>query len=316
MDKVQKLTCLAIVNVFETGHPEGDYGAVTVLPGDPGHLTYGRSQTTLASGNLYLLIKAYVDDPEAEFATELRHYLERLAKRDLTLDRDASFRGLLYEAGEDPAMQIQQDSFFDRAYFQPALVSAAEVGLTLPLSIAVVYDSKIQGGWARNSQAVFAAAGRVSHSCSEKEWIRKYIAARREYLLTSKPPLPRTAYRMDAFSSLIGANKWNLELPLTVDCATINHDAFAHGAVPLRASIPDPATATRPILRRISPYMAGSDVLAVQEALECAGFANSKDAIYGPFTQALVSQFQSKAGLKADGIVGPQTWAALLALHH
>lgn len=28
------------------------------MPGDTGHLTYGRAQTTLASGNLYLLLKA------------------------------------------------------------------------------------------------------------------------------------------------------------------------------------------------------------------------------------------------------------------
>jgi chitosanase len=313
---LQKLTCLAIVNVFETGSPEGDYGAVTVLPGDPGHLTYGRSQTTLASGHLYLLIKAYVDDPEAEFATELRGYLERLAKRDVTLDTDASFRGLLYEAGEDPAMQVQQDDFFDRTYFRPALASAASVGLTLPLAIAVVYDSRIQGGWARNSQAVIAAAGRVSASCSEREWIGKYIAVRRAHLLSSKPPLPRTAYRMDTFASLIAANKWNLELPLTLESAIIDHDSFARGPVPVRASIPDPATSTRTILRRASPYMTGTDVQTVQEALESAGFANSKDGIYGPFTQALVSQFQAKAGLKPDGIVGPQTWTALLGLHH
>jgi chitosanase len=46
---LQKRSAEAIVNVFETGTPRGDYGQVTVVPGDTGHLTYGRSQTTLAS---------------------------------------------------------------------------------------------------------------------------------------------------------------------------------------------------------------------------------------------------------------------------
>ncbi len=55
---LQKRTAQAIVNIFETGRVRGDYAKVTLIPGDPGHLTYGRSQTTLASGNLHLLINA------------------------------------------------------------------------------------------------------------------------------------------------------------------------------------------------------------------------------------------------------------------
>jgi hypothetical protein len=53
---LQKGAAQAIVNVFKTDAPQGDYASVTLLKGDTGHLTYGRSQTTLASGNLYLLI--------------------------------------------------------------------------------------------------------------------------------------------------------------------------------------------------------------------------------------------------------------------
>lgn len=74
----QKKAAQAIVNIFETGRPEGDYGKITLLPNDPGHLTYGRAQTTLTSGNLHLLIQAYCEAPGAEFATELRNYLIRL----------------------------------------------------------------------------------------------------------------------------------------------------------------------------------------------------------------------------------------------
>lgn len=36
----QKKAAQAIVNIFETGKVEGDYGKVTLLSGDPGHLTY------------------------------------------------------------------------------------------------------------------------------------------------------------------------------------------------------------------------------------------------------------------------------------
>lgn len=57
---LQKKIAQSIVNIFETGEPLGDYGNVTVLNGDTGHLTYGRSQTTLASGNLALLLHGTV----------------------------------------------------------------------------------------------------------------------------------------------------------------------------------------------------------------------------------------------------------------
>jgi len=54
-----RLLAQAIVNIFETGTALGEYGKVTVIPGDTGHLTFGRSQTTLGSGNLHLLLERY-----------------------------------------------------------------------------------------------------------------------------------------------------------------------------------------------------------------------------------------------------------------
>ena len=43
----QKKTAQAIINIFETGVVLGNYGQVTLIDGDTGHLTFGRSQTTL-----------------------------------------------------------------------------------------------------------------------------------------------------------------------------------------------------------------------------------------------------------------------------
>ena len=53
MTATQRRTAEAIVNIFETSEVRGNYGSVTVIPEDTGHLTFGRSQTTLASGNLH-----------------------------------------------------------------------------------------------------------------------------------------------------------------------------------------------------------------------------------------------------------------------
>lgn len=37
----------------------------------------------------------------------------------------------------------------------------------------------------------------------------------------------------------------------------------------------------------------------------------SADGIFGPYTEEAVRQFQHRAGLEVDGIVGPKTWAVL-----
>ncbi|MBI3444900.1 MAG: chitosanase, partial [Magnetospirillum sp.] len=87
---LQKKTAQAIVNIFETGRVHGDYGQVTLLAGDSGQLTYGRSQTTLASGNLYLLIKDYCAAAGANLASSLAPYLEGLEKGDSALNQDGA----------------------------------------------------------------------------------------------------------------------------------------------------------------------------------------------------------------------------------
>jgi chitosanase len=62
MKPLQENIAKAIVNIFETGRPRGTYDAVTVAPNDPGHLSYGRSQATLAGGNLFVLISKYCSE--------------------------------------------------------------------------------------------------------------------------------------------------------------------------------------------------------------------------------------------------------------
>jgi chitosanase len=87
MDDLQKATAQAIVNVFETGRVLGNYGAVTVLKGDSGHLTYGRSQTTLGSGNLYTLLVSYCQQSSSSIAAQIQPALPRSFKRTSRLIR-------------------------------------------------------------------------------------------------------------------------------------------------------------------------------------------------------------------------------------
>jgi len=217
MNALQKAAAQAIVNVFETGRVRGDYARITLLEGDAGHLTYGRSQTTLASGNLFKLIADYVDAPGAAYAADFMPYLSRLETRALELDHDARFKQILRLAGDDPVMQHVQDRFFDRVYWVPALRAAQRLDLREALSIAVVYDSHIHGSWGRVRRLTFQAAGNVAAAGGERTWISRYVSVRRDWLASRRSRLLRaTVYRMDAFEKLIGEERWDLALPFEV----------------------------------------------------------------------------------------------------
>lgn len=65
---------------------------------------------------------------------------------------------------------------------------------------------------------------------------------------------------------------------------------------------------TRPVLARGSQ---GDAVVQLQNLLRDENFAVAVDGDFGPGTEVAATRFQSENGLTADGIVGPQTWAAL-----
>jgi len=72
------------------------------------------------------------------------------------------------------------------------------------------------------------------------------------------------------------------------------------------------STAKSRVLMLTSPYMKGSDVLALQKALAGKVYPIGKlDGIFSPETDRALRAFQAGAGLAADGKAGPLTFKAL-----
>jgi|SRR5579863_727679 len=300
---LQKKTIEAIINVFETGSPRGNYAAVTLLPGDSGHLTYGRSQTTLASGNLYVLLLSYVNTANARYGAQVAPYLDRVGQPDFILDTDHDFHALLKMCGDDPVMQDAQDKFFDNSYWHPSLKAAAQLKLTLPLSFGVAYDSHIQGAWNTIVEKTNAAVGMIGSLTTEQGWIRTYVTTRKAWLTARSPLLAKTTYRMDAFNSLMAANKWTLDLPISFLRTVIDTNELGQSP-PIRVTADDSFPR---LLYLTEPFLSGPDVVQVQQALQQKGLACDADGIYGNYTAMLVRAFQQRNGVPADGIVGPVT---------
>jgi chitosanase len=320
MNDLEASTAKAIVNMFETGRLLGNYASVVVDPKDPGHLTYGRSQTTLASGNLYTLIASYCGAPGAQFATQLQPYLDLLQARDFSLDNDMDLRSVLKQAGSDPTMHQVQDRFFDNAFWLPAnrlaanITLAGRTGLTTSLGITTVYDSVVHGSFSTMRSATSAS---FPSPPAEQDWVTRYVSIRRAWLAGNKiVRLRDTVYRMDELKKLIDANNWNLALDITLRGITVTAAALgavptdAQGDAPVRASAHDP---TEVVLSLRTPYLTGSAVELVQTALVKEGLLTQAnvDQIYGPLTAELVKRLQANHGLTADGLVGPATWALI-----
>ncbi|MEQ9518658.1 MAG: peptidoglycan-binding protein [Parvibaculum sp.] len=302
----QRKAAQAIVNIFETGQVAGDYGCVTLLPGDTGHLTYGRAQTTLASGNLFLLIKRYVNARGAAFGRHLEPFLTRLADVDVSLDFDMLFRSFLEAAGNDPVMHDVQDQFFDEAYWTPASKAAASLGLKEPLSFAVVYDGHIHGSWHFMRDRTIERHGRVS-GLGEKKWCKAYVTERRNWLKGHRNTLlQKTIYRMDVFLALMEADNWALKLPMTIRGRRIDAESLRASA-PVRVTAEDAGLRT---LKLTDPPMTGNDVRALERALVEVGYAINIDGIFDQNLDRLVRERQTELGLEADGIVGPISRAA------
>jgi chitosanase len=212
---VQKKTILSIVNLFETGTIRGDYSSAICMKGDSGGLTYGRSQTTLNSGNLYKLLVQYGNATGAKYAAALRPYLSRVQSKDQSLNYDMALRQILRDAGTDPVMRSCQDDFFDRVYWNPALNKAMTMGFQTALGVGVVYDSTIHGSFPLIANRTIKQVGTVT-AAGEEAWVKMYLKLRKSWLLGCKAPLPNTVYRQDEFRKIVDAGNWALALPIKV----------------------------------------------------------------------------------------------------
>lgn len=219
----QKRKIIQVINVFETGTPDGNYSNISIYADGPvingsriKQITYGRSQTT-EYGVLKILIEQYIAN-KGQYAEQLKPYINKIGKQP-SLCTDSSFKSLLKNAGQnDPIMRSTQDYFFDQLYYQPAFKWFTSMKFTLPLSLLVIYDSFIHSGSIlpflrqRFPESVPVNGG------DEKKWIIQYTAVRHDWLKHHPNKILRsTIYRPITFENAIAKNNWDLALPINAN---------------------------------------------------------------------------------------------------
>ncbi len=305
----QQRTAQAIVNIFETSSVAGNYGLVTLIAGDTGHLTFGRSQTTLGSGNLAELLHRYCDNPGARFAAQLQPFLTRFVDEDFSLDSETHLHNILRATADDHVMRETQDVFFDQVYWQPAEQSADALGVATPLGMAVVYDSSVHGSWDRMRDSTTKAAGKIN-AIGERAWITAYVQTRRDWLSKSaRSDLRATVYRMDAFQRLIELNQWGLELPLVVreqEISVLTLNATPTGCY----DGPQPGSRSLAVQ---TPLARGLDVRLVQLGLSAWGADINADGVFGRNSADHVRAYQINHGMPGTGVADVALIAELTA---
>lgn len=207
-----KLTALAIVHIFETSKPFGDYSAVAVL-NDGAGVSYGINQFTHRSGSLLKVINTYLGSGGEVGAAQMQAALPLLrdqsARAITQLSGNRIFKDALRFAGETHEMKLAQQQIAENFYLQPAIDACEGSGFVLPLSLAVIYDSINHGSYGKIRDRVSAS------DRNEKAWITEYVQDR-DFWLESIDRLAVTDYRTDFFIAQIARGNWDLNLPLNV----------------------------------------------------------------------------------------------------
>jgi uncharacterized protein YgiM (DUF1202 family) len=219
-----------ITSLMEGGTTKGDYGALTIVK-DGGIVSYGKHQATLASGSLGDVINAYLESANSPTAKSLTAYQPRVGRRDASLRDDQGFLNDLKNAAKEQKMKDAQDMVFNQGYWKPAVKAAAGAGIQSPLGLALLYDTKIQGGMETLMDRTRAALGgdvgdKVGEkTIDEQTFLKVFVekrAARLEDIAKSAEAKGETVraravrgsvYRCNGFMALIEANNLNVAGP-------------------------------------------------------------------------------------------------------
>jgi chitosanase len=260
-----KQKAMAIVRIFETGKPLGDYAAVAVL-NDGAGVSFGTSQFTHRSGALRGVIDEYLrlgGIVGRRVLIEKYRLLHTISPEAIDrLSTDTAFKNALRAAAVTREMRAAQNKIAVEKYLQPAVEACEGSGFILPLSLAVIYDSMTHGSYERIRDRVRVSKSEgFSRSTDgtglvpgvtltfEKAWITEYVR-QRDAWLASIPRLRATRYRTRFFLDQIKVGRWHLELPLYVHGVRLSEVQSTGFSLPLTPTTNEPEIPTTTFLKR------------------------------------------------------------------
>ena len=242
-----RLRAMAIVNIFETSRPFGDYAAYAVL-NDGAGVSYGINQFTHRSGSLAAVVSKYLADGgqigKAMFEENIAILRSASANAIRIAAANRQLEKALKAAAATNEMRSAQNALAFERYLRPAIEACKGSEFVTPLSLAVIYDSINHGSWERiRDHVAIAGSANIPRLTFEKAWIGEYVRKRHQWL-RSVPRLRSTAYRTAFFLDQIAQRNWNLELPFFVHGVALTNKHFQTAGVTAVVQIPQSSPVT------------------------------------------------------------------------
>jgi chitosanase len=156
-------------------------------------ITFGFFGACTGTGDGYKLVTLYTqknpNNPLAKFLPQLKQINDYVQANSLWDGTDkmfgineAEFISATKEAAKDPLFIKAQHEIADELYWNPSQGEANQIGLKMPISKAIMYDSTIQHGF-HGTQAIIRsttqAVGKTPTNPEEEiQWITKFIELR------------------------------------------------------------------------------------------------------------------------------------------
>lgn len=248
LDTEKRQTIWSILSVFETGKPNGDYAACSILTDGAG-LSYGKHQATDKSQSLDQICLRYIDKrgkhseelkllvdvldqnlstnvPPGQTPDEVFAKMQSYGMTDLKWRKVVDLMRLLEQIGNEPEMKAAQDEVFAELYWEPCRSQCSAMQLELPLSWCAVYDTCVQsgpGGVAR-TRKLFGPSPPAGGG-DERIWTKAYLEARKAWIERFSDPknplreklVRSTSYRANALLAMANAGNWDLQTPIQID---------------------------------------------------------------------------------------------------
>lgn len=218
----------AISNVFEVGNPDPDYAYVEDLGDGRGYTVTQYGFCTYNSEVAQVIQRYAAHVPE----TPLKRFLAELPPAKWSHQNLDDFAHVWrHEINASEFLGSACDEEADVLYFYPAIESAAAVGVTSPIGMAIFYDTLLQHGAAADPDSLPSILKRTLEefgdidSTSEPQFLRAFLKVRKSVLENASNHETRkvwraSAKRVDALASLLDDNP-NLVPPIDVANADV-----------------------------------------------------------------------------------------------
>src|SRR5262249_43077367 len=118
-------------------------------------------------------------------------------------------------ASADPDMRQAQDDQFRADVIEKAMPTVRDLGLRLPLSLAIVCDTAVVSGWGSIKKIANLATEHTGNSpadgADEKQWALNFLDARVDYYKSKHPAFAKAwEARAEAFRRIARSGDWML----------------------------------------------------------------------------------------------------------